>query len=257
MTTVYLGISGSSKRDQYRRTFAEPIDIGGELVSPALMTTFVYAEMYLPIFPELSYREWVLDSGAFSVANSQAAARAGLSLETYIEFAKRMRDREEPPSEIYTLDVIGDWKASAYNFKQITKAGIDAIPAFHFGSPEDVLVGMAKDHEKVALGDLTGFKVARNIMRDWISACFSKIWPKRVHGFGITSEDLVLSVPWHTVDSFSWNVGPVVYGRFQNFGAKTLPIRPYGLDLSMVAAHYLRLERRAKQRWSETLKECD
>ena len=80
-------------------------------MKPALLVSFVYLQPFLEKQSKYQYRDWVLDSGAFSAHNSGKE----IKLQDYIDCCKRLMDSDQTLTEVYSLDVIGDWKASLKN----------------------------------------------------------------------------------------------------------------------------------------------
>jgi hypothetical protein len=167
-----------------------------------------------------------LDSGAFS-AWTQGVE---IKVEDYIDFIKEYKD----VIDIYAnLDVIGlggkqpnrlTAEMTLKNQKIMEKAGLNPIPAFHFGEPLEFLEHYVKNYEYIALG------VAGNYGKKlipWLDTCFedyicdSKGMPRtKVHGFAVTSLPIMLRYPWYSVDSTSWvatsRMGSIYVPKFRN-----------------------------------------
>ena len=62
-----------------------------------------------------------------------------------------------------------------------------------------------------------------------------------------------MAVPWHSVDSTNWEIGPCAFGRWQKFGA--LSVRGSNQDLRCEVKFYLDLEAKARVRWKKEMKE--
>lgn len=196
-----------------------------------------------------SVRDWALDSGAFSVKN---AGRI-VTVDGYIETCRRLRDDPQPPIELYALDVIGDWRTSLKNTETMWRAGIEAIPCFHLGEPWDVLRGYARDYPKIALG---GHARARGVSRKlaWMSECFSRAWPKKIHGFGAGSPIYVEKLPFHSTDASSWATRPGRFGNWVQWGyLGPMKIRDYRGEVLA----YLRAEREARMRWRKEMRRLE
>lgn len=246
MTTVRLAIGGSHKG-----MTATLSKCAGDLV-PAILVSYVYLHTLRNHGATWNYRDWVLDSGAYSAFKSGEL----ISLQKYIDTCKEVLDSENPPAEIYALDVIGDWRKSRDNCKAMWEQGIEAIPCYHAGEPEDVLTGLAADHPKIALGGIA--LIGRgHAHKGWLEQCFARVWPKKVHGFAQTSRQWLEAVPWHSTDSTSWQIGPMRYGLWTSYGNKHLRIRGGKVDMRNEVAHYLKLESEAKRRWAKQMKELD
>lgn len=208
-------------------------------MKPGLLVSYVYLESFLKAKEGFIFRDWVLDSGAFSAHNSGTE----IKLQDYIDKCKQLLAEDKKLVEVYALDVIGNWKASLKNCEAMWKQGVEAIPCYHVGEPESVLKGMAKDYPKIALGGAVGYR-----KRDeWAKECFARVWPKLIHGFGFGSDRSIMALPWHSVDATSWEVGPCKFGKWQIFG--DMSIRGSKQDLRSQVIYYLMLENRARQKW--------
>lgn len=215
--------------------------------APGLLVSYVYLDGFLKARHNYVYRDWVMDSGAFSAHNSGTE----IKLQDYIDCCKRLMDEDPTLTEIYALDAIGDWKTSKANTEEMWKQGVPAIPCFHVGEPEDVLAGYAKDYPKIALGGMVGrpFK----ILEKFVGQAFARIWPKKVHGFGLSAEKLIMGFPFHSVDSTSWELGPCAFGRWRSFGGLDLRIRGSKQDLRSEVEWFMKLERKAARRWKREM----
>jgi hypothetical protein len=208
---------------------------------PALLVSYYYAEPFLARRADYAYRDWVLDSGAFT-ANAQGEP---IDLDAYIAKCQELLATDPTLTEVFALDVIGDWKASAANTDKMWEAGIPAVPCFHMGSPEEELVRLAKTYPKIALGGVVGLR--EDVRIEWAGQCFARVWPKKVHGFGFGGRKAILAIPWHSVDATNWELGPCKFGQWRTFGK--LSVRGSSQNLRVEIEHYLRLEREARQRW--------
>jgi len=147
-----------------------------------------------------------LDSGAFS-AKTQGVS---IDIQEYIQFIKQ----HEHILEIYAnLDVIGSTEGTWQNQMIMEKAGLKPLPVFHYGTDIKWLQRyLRKGYDYIALG---GMVKTPNLV-SWLDNLWKEYlvdengMPKlKVHGFGMTSLNLMLRYPWYSVDSTSW----VVTGR--------------------------------------------
>lgn len=235
MTIIYIGVSGNlpCSADAFE------IALAGS-VCPVFVA-FPYLEAHRRW---TRGRVWGLDSGAFSAANGGEP----VSHEAYIATAHRLLAEPDPPSEVYALDLIGDWRASAANAELMRSRGIDCIPTFHRGEPLDVLRGLAADWPKVALGGTARWSQGRLA---WLSDCFSAVWPKRIHGFGIGSERELMKLPFHSADSCGWMIGQG-FASWRAYGK----LRVRGkVDLTPERRAYEDMQARLRIRWADQLDE--
>ena len=211
---------------------------------PAILVSLVYLKDFLRRREQFRVRDWVLDSGAFSVKKSGKT----VDLDFFIEVCQAAVEEHPDLVEIFALDVIGDWRASLQNCETMWKAGIQAIPCYHIGEPDHVLQHIAENYPKIALGGMALLRGPKKIQ--WAEQCFARVWPKKIHGFGVGSRKGVLAVPWHSVDASSWEFGPTKYGNWRSFGK--LSVRRE-IDIRAEVAWHLELEQEAKQKWRTEL----
>lgn len=236
MTELYLAHAGGAGR-RVKSGLVDP--------APALLSSYVYFQSMKGLFedPAVKMRYWVLDSGAFT-AHSKGKP---IDLQAYIDFCHEIMAGPNPPREIYALDVIGDWQASVRNTEEMWRQGVEAIPTFHIGEPESVLIDLCKEYPKVALGGIAG--MGKRAL-PWLKQCFARTWPKRFHLFGIHSEDVLFALPFDSADSSNWQM-TFAFGSWKKYGKMSVTsshayIRPE-ID------YYLDLERRLRVKWGDTL----
>lgn len=219
--------------------------------APALLVSYVFLKPFLERQAAYVYRDWVLDSGAFSAYMSGTV----IDLTAYIETCRELLATDPTLTEVYALDVIGDWRGTVRNTEAMWAAGVPAIPAFHGGEPWDVLVALARDYPKVALGGVAYAKVGLKLA--WARQCFARVWPKRLHGFGFGGARAILALPFHSVDATNWEIGPCKFGNWRSFGGGNLSVRGSRQNLRSEVEWYLDLERRARERWRKEMAELE
>jgi len=209
-----------------------------ELILPGLLVSFAYLKHFREARDQYPMRDWVLDSGAFTAWTKGKQ----VDLSEYIDTALELRAEDPLLTEVFALDVIGDHEGSLRNCEEMHRQGVNAIPCFHVDEPEEALIEMAAKYDKIALGGMVGFKSKRAFAEQ----CFARVYPKRIHGFGVGAQSDIVSLPWHSVDASNWDIGPNRYGRWNRFG--NLSIRG-SKSMRSEVDHYLRVERTARQRW--------
>jgi len=217
------------------------------LEKPALLVSYVYLDIFQAYQEQAHYRDWMLDSGAFSAFNTGTE----IVLQDYIDKCKEVLAGPHPPSEVVALDVVGDWKASIHNAEVMWKQGIQAIPCYHLGEPWEALEHLAREYPKIGIGGMTQLKGRKR--QDFASQCFARVWPKKVHGFGVGFQELILALPWHSVDASSWQLGPAVYGNWKAYGGKNPGLRGGKQNMRVEVDCYLQIEKLAKHRWRKEM----
>lgn len=149
-----------------------------------------------------------LDSGAYSAFTKKVT----IDIQEYISFIKKY----EKHLTVYSvLDVVGDASGTWKNQMIMEKAGLDPLPCFHYGENTKYLKKYIDNYEYISLGGMVPISGAE--LLPWLDDIFSKYIcnekgiPKvKVHGFGMTTVNLMLRYPWYSVDSTSW----LMTGRF-------------------------------------------
>jgi hypothetical protein len=150
-----------------------------------------------------------LDSGAFSAWSKGLE----IKIEEYIQFIK---DNINYLDHYSVLDAIGDPVITLRNQGIMEAAGLSPIPCFHYGEPIKYLQSYLEKYSYISLGGMVPISTAD--LKVWLDMLFGKfICDKntglptcKIHGFGMTSLNLMLRYPWYSVDSTSW----VMTGRF-------------------------------------------
>lgn len=234
MTTLYLGLNGNAERDRRGLT-------GSRLGAFVSFAAFKDHRKVLDVVPF-----WALDSGAFSVCTGKFTTTPA----AFADFVAEVRAGDRPPREVFLLDVIGDWRASLRNYKELAKRGCVGIPTWHIGDPETDLIALARDYDKIAIGGIALFRPATR-RAAFLKQVFSRIWPKKVHGFGVMDRACLEAVPFHSVDATSWQAGPTRFGRWVTYGAAGVPIRH--ADLTVERRTYERLAAEITAKWAQEL----
>jgi hypothetical protein len=215
--------------------------------APALLVSYVYLNGFESMRKHLHFRDWVMDSGAFTAENSGKP----IVLQDYIDCCKQKLASDPLLTEVYSLDVIGDWKGTLANTEEMWKQGVEAIPTFHYGAPEDALMHLAETYPKIALGGMVGQNPKS--LEAWVRQCFARVWPKKIHGFGVMATNVLMAVPFHSCDSTSWEQGPAAWGNWKSLGGANPGLRGGSVNLRSEVEWYLDFERKMKHRWKKTL----
>lgn len=150
-----------------------------------------------------------LDSGAFS------AYTKGVSIDIH-DYIKFIKENEDNIVIYANLDVIGDAEGTWRNQLIMEKAGLNPIPCFHIKEDFSYLKRYVEKYEYIALGGIAGLAKNKPLLIKWLNECWNIICDKdgyprtKVHGFAVTTLDLMFRYPWYSVDSTSW----VLTGRF-------------------------------------------
>lgn len=222
---------------------------------PALLVAFPYLEPFLKMRGELAYRDWCLDSGAFSADN----AGITINLDDYIARCKDLMQSDPTLTEIMALDVINDWRSSIRNCERMWQAGIPAVPCYHVGEPEHALMTIAREFPKIAIGGMSALR--GHVRKKYPEQVFARLWPKKIHGFGVGGKDLVDLFPWHSVDATSWRTGPCNFGTWYSMGKQGAgwgsSIRGGNKNLRREVEHFMKLEKKGRLKWHKQMEQLE
>ena len=156
-------------------------------------------------------RSMFLDSGAFSMFTQGIK----VDLSEYAAYIKKNKDIIHIASN---LDIIGrDNEQGTYNNqKMLEKMGAVIQPVHHARDDDKWLLKyMAEGYDYIFLGGMV--PETTNYIRGWLDHLWSRYLTTKsgrakikVHGFGMTTLELIARYPWASVDSISW----VITGRF-------------------------------------------
>ena len=250
---------GSSGGTRYDRSIGKPeirLAVGGpdsslaggeDLEPPSLLVSFVYRRGFIAGRDRWSFRSWVIDSGAYSAHTLGKP----VDLAEFVDWCLEEMAGDCPPEEIFGLDVIGDPEASLRNVEEMHRQGVPAIPTFHHGSPLEFLDEISSAYPKIALGGMVSLR-GKGAKNAFFSRCFDRVWPKPIHGFGVTAREYLVRWPFHTVDSSSWEIGPTAFGNWKTFGR--MSTRGGDQNLRTEVDHFLALEREMRSRWGREMR---
>ena len=151
-----------------------------------------------------------LDSGAWSAYTQKKT----IDIDAYIQFIKKY----EHLIEVYAnLDVINDGKGSYLNYRYMKDQGLNPLPVYHAETDERYLRYYLKHSDYIAIGAIAKMTTKYRIAN--LDSIFEKYLlgsPIKVHGFGVTSLQIMFRYPWHSLDSTSWVA-------FSKFGSILIP----------------------------------
>ena len=161
-----------------------------------------------------------LDSGAFSAKNQD------ITIDIY-EYMEYILEHDHLIEVYANLDVIGDAKATWENQETMEDEGFNPLPVFHMEDRIDYLY-RCLDYSYFCLGGMAGetFLARMSFFRKcWKIICGqpSGLPMSKVHGFGLTSPEMLRKFPWYSTDSTSW----VNYARFGTILAPKMELGEY------------------------------
>lgn len=165
-----------------------------------------------------------LDSGAFSLQSKamEYSRNHRCGKWDYYDsdgFWKYMKDyaafikKYQVAIDLYTnMDVIGNPYLTWRNQKYLEKEHqLSPIPVVHYRTDLKWLNKYVRNgYEIIGIGGLVG-KTMQISCQEWLDDCFRLVCPGpkylptvKLHGFGVSSYNLLIRYPWWSVDSSSW-----------------------------------------------------
>ena len=245
----------------------------------------LYSYFYLrskPKFREIFHK--VLEEDVFNVmidsgAHSVATMKEAVSVE---EYGKWLVSLGGMPRSVYiNLDVVpyqhGDeippasrWDQSAEegweNLKYLESLGLKPIHVFHGGENQKWLDKLIDNYDYIGIA---ASRLATGISERYgfLDTCWKKLTDdkgkpiRKVHGFALTSPEIMIRYPWYSLDSSTW-------GQFGVYGGILIPtFHRSKLAYSHVfvsprspkqrgKGHYYTLSDEEKKNVDEFIKEC-
>lgn len=223
---------------------------------PSVLVSFVYLKQWLKNRHDYDVRDWVMDSGAFSAFKSGKH----IDLQEFVDVVLELQAVDPTLVEVFGLDVIDSWEDGLRNVEEMWRQGVEAIPTYHKGEPEDVLSYLGETYPKIAVSGTGGVPMHRNEKIRFFSQCISRVWPCKVHGFAVVDAACLRAVPFHSVDSSSWESGPTKWGTWRTMKPTAegrISVRGSKHNLRDEVDWYLSEEQQARVRWGKQFAQLD
>jgi hypothetical protein len=146
----------------------------------------------------------MLDSGAYTFQSKGYA-----DIDVWLERVFSVRNNAR---ELISYDVIGDGQKTYEYYLYVSKYLPDVIPVFHQYSDFKYLDCYLDRTDRIALGGMVG-SGSRKVY------FLKKVFKRKIvryHGFGLSSQPLLMLFPFYSVDSTSWLNG-CRYGSYYTF----------------------------------------
>lgn len=228
---------------------------------PAVLVSYAYLQTWADAATRASvcYRHWMMDSGAYTAWTRGKP----VVLEEYTAVCRDMMQADPSLREVIGLDVIGSWRQSQRNCERMWQAGVPAIPVYHLGEPEDLLVGYARDYPKVCVGGVYLLK-GKEEKRRYVEQAFARVWPCALHALAVSGVEEGLMAPWHSMDSSSAFRGANGFGTWRGYSGvrprkrwqrpRPLP-NEHDHDVRVEVDYYIKGEALMRHRWAREMAE--
>lgn len=145
-------------------------------------------------------KRFFLDSGAFSAWSKKRK----INLDRYIQY---ILDNKREIDYYANLDVIYNSEESQENLDVMEAVDLHPIPVYHYKEDFNIFKEFCEKYEYIALGGMVPISTPRLI--PFLDEVFEYICDedgttkKKIHGFGMTTLELMKRYPWYSVDSIS------------------------------------------------------
>ena len=184
---MYLGVGGN-------------VEQCGKILQQAGCKTALYTYLtiknrsHFPLFDDI-----MLDSGAFS-AETQGET---IYLDAYILWLQLNLQKYPQIKAYVNLDDISDYRQSRKNLLKMRSEGLDPLPVYHYGEPENVLDEMCSEREYVGIGGLVKNASTAEIQILW-EHIYKKYPDNKFHFFGVNVMKPFYKYQPYSIDSISW-----------------------------------------------------
>lgn len=149
-----------------------------------------------------------VDSGAFS----SFSLGVDVDMHAYVQWLLENEDivlKDDGVWVASVLDAIGSDQGTFANQVAMEKLGVTPLPCFHSYEDPRYLEYYVKNYDYITLGGLV--PLSNKQMYDWLDMLWDRYLTDgagrpllKVHGFGVTSPDIMRRYPWYSCDSSSW-----------------------------------------------------
>jgi len=153
----------------------------------------------------------------FTDASFNANADVRKYLDAYIAFIHKYKKQL---SAYVNLDIVYHAEESWDNQKIMESNGLRPIPVFHYGEDFKWLYKYVDEYDYIGIGGVAGGITIQQFVNSLGQKAFDYINKHKpglkIHGFAVTSFDLMHRFPWYSVDSTTWL-------KFAAFGQVLIP----------------------------------
>lgn len=146
-------------------------------------------------------KEIILDSGAFSVTNSENK----ISLTAYTLWLKLYLDKYPQIVTYINLDDLENPDESWKNLQYMESEGLSPMPVYHYSEPTEVLNKLCSKYEYVGLGGMAVGTISNEKLRkfwEWVDTSYKD---NRFHILGVGSLKAFYYNQPYSLDATSWN----------------------------------------------------
>lgn len=171
-----------------------------------ILAAYPYMKDNTPLIERLpTLRNFILDSGVFTMINSGKKFDLDKYVEEYADFIKRYNIKQYV--ELDVDQIIGVEKTRKLRDRLEAKVGWRSIPVWHTIRGKESFIQDCKDYDYIALGYFLTEGLKTKVTEKYAKAFINKAHELgcRIHGLGFTKGELLKKLPFDSVDSSSWS----------------------------------------------------
>lgn len=177
-------------------------------------------------------RNFLLDSGVFSMINSKKQVSIERYVDEYADFVKE--NRIQRYVEIDVDQIYGVQYTRKLRDRLEQRVGWRSIPVWHSIRGKDSFLNDTRDYDYIALGYFLTEGVSASITEKYARAFIDAAHTNncKIHGLGFTKTTILKDFPFDSVDSSSWAASSR-YGGLFHFNGKNMVAykRPQGMKM--------------------------
>ena len=181
-----------------------------------LLSYFYIKDWSLPYIVKKFFSEDTeifIDSGAFSAFSSGTEVKI-------TSYCKWVHSNIEGIEVYANLDVIGNQVLTRDNQIEMENNHLSPLPVFHIGSGFKELRRLCERYEYVAIGGMVPYMKRIKEIWEVLVKIFEIGRDNKLHGFGCSNMEALVTFPWFSIDSSTWIVG-IKFGEVPIFDEKT------------------------------------
>lgn len=149
-------------------------------------------------------RNFILDSGVFTMINTGKKFNLDTYVEEYAQFIKTHNIKQYV--ELDVDQIIGVEKTRALRKRLESLVGWKSIPVWHTIRGKESFIQDCKDYDYICLGYFLTEGLKAQVTEKYAKAFVDTAhkYNCRIHGLGFTKGELLKKIPFDSVDSSSW-----------------------------------------------------
>ena len=145
----------------------------------------------------------LIDSGAFSIFNSNPNVNFDKYFEGYCKFVESLTN-DEIIKGFFELDIgaLISYEKVLYYRNRLDEVSDKIIPVWHLYLGVEEFKKMVQKYDYISIGGIVSKEINKNKLAPYVK--YAHKHNTKIHGLGITTQKILDTVPFDSVDSSSW-----------------------------------------------------